>query len=64
MQGCDYITAMSSRKQSIIKLTDAQRDQVKRDLDKEVTFVIIRLVGGSHMIADVSDAPDSADGRL
>ena len=49
---------MSSRKKVIIKLTDEQRDQIRIALDKEVTHVIFQLIGGSHMIVDIFDAPD------
>ena len=54
---------MSSRKQVVIKLTDQQRQQLKEALGKEVTFVIFRLLGGSQVLAEVSDASDAFDGR-
>ncbi len=46
-----------------IKLTDEQRKEVWEKLDKEVTYVILRLVGGSVILAEVSDASDEFDGR-
>jgi hypothetical protein len=54
---------MSPHKQVVIKLTDQQRQQLEDALGKEVTFVIFRLLGGSQVIAEVSDASDTFDGR-
>ena len=46
-----------------IKLTDEQRREVQDKLGKEVTYVILRLVGGSVILAEVSDASDGFDDR-
>lgn len=54
---------MSTGKLVMIKLTDEQRGEVKEKLGKEVTFVILRLVGGSTILAEVSDASDELDDR-
>ena len=55
---------MSGRKRVIIKLTAEQQDQIKIALGKEVTHVIFQLIGGSHIIVDVPDMPDTTDDRF
>jgi len=52
-----------SRKQVLIKLTDEQRREVQEKLGKDVTYVILRLVGNSVILAEVSDASGELDGR-
>jgi hypothetical protein len=55
---------MSTGKLVMIKLTDEQRSEVQKKLGKEVTYVILRLVGGSVIMAEVSDASsDELDDR-
>ena len=55
---------MSARKKIIIGLTDEQREQIKIALGKEVTHIMFQLIAGSHLIVDISDAPDTIDDRL
>ena len=55
---------MSARKRVIVKLTDDQQEQIKLVLGKEVTHVIFQLIGGSHIIVDIPDMPDTTDDRL
>jgi hypothetical protein len=54
---------MSTGKLVTIKLTDEQRKEVQEKLEKEVTYVILRLVGGTAILAEASDAPDELDDR-
>ena len=55
---------MSPRKRVIIKLTDEQQEQIRVVLGKELTHVIFQLIGGSHIIVDVPDMPDTTDDRF
>jgi hypothetical protein len=55
---------MSGRKRVIVKLTDEQQEQIKLVLGKEVTHVIFQLIGGSHIIVDVPDIPETTDDRF
>jgi hypothetical protein len=55
---------MSGRKRVMIQLTDEQKEQIKQTLGKEVTHVIFQLIGGSHIIVDVPDMPDTVDDRF
>lgn len=55
---------MSTGKLVMIKLTDEQRREVQERLGKEVTFVILHLIGGSVIMAEASDAsPEELDDR-
>ncbi len=54
---------MSSRKQVLIKLTDEQSREVQEMLGKEVTYVLLRLIGDSVIFAEVSDASEGLDER-
>ena len=55
---------MSARKKIIIKLTDEQQEQIKIALGKEVTHLMFQLIAGSHLIVDISDAPDTIEDRI
>jgi len=52
---------MSSRRRVVIKLTNEQQNEIKAELGKEVTHVIFQLVGGSQLIVDAFEAPDTVD---
>ena len=54
---------MSTGKIVMIKLTDEQRKEVREKLGKEVTYVTLRLLGGSVILAETSDASDGIDDR-
>ena len=54
---------MSPRKQVLIKLTDEQRNEVQEVLGKEVTYVLLRLIGDSVILAEASDASEGFDDR-
>ena len=52
---------MAARKKIIIRLTDEQQEQIKIALGKEVTHIMFQLIAGSHLIVDLSDAPDAME---
>lgn len=52
---------MLSRKQVLIKLTEEQRSEVQEMLGKEVTNVLLRLIGDSVIFAEVSDTSEGLD---
>jgi hypothetical protein len=54
---------MLSSDRVTIKLTEEQRKEIKERLGREVTYIIFRLVGGSQVLVEASDAPDTFDGR-
>lgn len=54
---------MSTRNRVLIKLTEDQRKEIIEKLGKEVTYLIFRLVGGSQILVDASDAPDIVNER-
>ena len=54
---------MFSSQRVTIKLTDEQRKEIKEQLGREVTYIIFRLVGGSQILVEASDALDTFDGR-
>jgi hypothetical protein len=58
------LTFMSARKKIIIRLTDEQQEQIRIALGKEVTHVMFQLIAGSHLIVDISDAPDTTEDKL
>ena len=53
--------AVLSRKQVLIKLTEEQRREVQEMLGKEVTYVLLRLIGDSVIFAEVSDTSEGLD---
>jgi hypothetical protein len=54
---------MSGRLQVVIKLTDDQRSEIKKKLDKEVTHVKFWVVPGSVILAEAVNEPKALDGR-
>jgi len=56
-EGANFIAegtlAVLSRKQVLIKLTEEQSREVQEMLGKEVTYVLLRLIGESVIFAEV-----------
>ncbi len=55
---------MSALKQVVIELTPQQRNEIKRELNKEVSHVRLWLVPGTVVLAEAIGQPESFDGSL
>jgi hypothetical protein len=52
---------MSAHKQVVIELTQQQRIEIKRELNKEVTHVRLWLVPGTVVLAEAIGQPEAFD---
>ena len=52
---------MSALKQVVIELTEQQRSQIKKELNKEISHVRLWLVPGTVVLAEAFDQPEALD---